>query len=75
MSEKILVSSQERDAAVLAVLISADAPLGPTEIGVRVNASWSTYGGPHGGKSAAIVPVLRRIGAIRTGAGKYTKPA
>ncbi len=75
MVAKTIVTTKERETAVLAVLNAAVIPLGPSEIGARIGASWSSYGGPTGGKSAAVVPVLRRLGAVRTAGGKYIKPA
>ena len=67
-------SSVERDAQVTAVLEAATEPLGPTEIGLRVNKPWSIFiGTPSQGRSAAVLPVLRRIGAARHSGGKYAK--
>lgn len=65
--------AEERNAAVLAVLHTAMAPLGPTEIGRRVAQPWSTYS-PHQGNSSAITPILVRIKATRHKGGKWTKP-
>ena len=71
----------DKDAAVLRVLRTATEPLGPTRIGEMVNAPWSCgevngYGCRLGrfGFSAAIVPICRRIGAVRHAGGKYTAP-
>ena len=70
------MSIAEKNEEVLAVLLAANEPLGPTEIGRRVGKSLSCYGEYGGGygNSAAVTPVLRRINAIRHRGGKYTKP-
>lgn len=62
-----MTTAQERNAAVLAVLKAATEPLGPTEIARRINQPWCP-------QSPAIMPVLRRIGAVRHPGGLYTKP-
>ena len=70
-------ASAERDAQVAEVLAAATEPLGPTEIGFRVNKPWSTtiaMGEMAQGKSSAVLPVLRRIGAVWHPGGRYTKP-
>ena len=61
----------DRDEKVRAVLEAATEPLGPTEISRRINAPWCCCG------SSAIVPVLRRIGAVKVAGrfGKYRMPA
>ena len=69
------MTSEERNAAVLAVLNATMAPLGPTEIARRINADWCHYGTPRiYPQSSVITPVLRRIGAVRHKGGLYTKP-
>lgn len=68
-------TAAERNEQVLAVLRAATEPLGPSEIGRRVGKPWSLY--DHSGQfgsSAAVTPVLRRIGAVRHKGGKYTAP-
>lgn len=67
-------TADERDEQVLSVLRAATEPLGPTEIGRRIGQDWSTYGRLHWGDSAAVTPVLRRIGAVRHAGGLYTAP-
>ena len=72
-----MTTTQERNAAVLAVLNAATEPLGPTEIARRVDQPWCWYcdsRGPVSPSSAAITPVLRRIEAVRHEGGRYTKP-
>lgn len=64
----------ERNEQVLAVLRAATEPPGPTEIGRRIGQRWSTYERLHWGNSAAVTPVLRRIGAVRHAGGLYTAP-
>lgn len=67
----IKTSSAEREAQVTAVLASATEPLGPTEIGRRVNKMWSVDFSSIG-RSSPVLAVLRRIGAVRHPGGKYT---
>lgn len=67
------MSTEDRNQAVLAVLRATDQALGPTEIAKRVNAQWCVH--PiHGPQSAPVTPVLRRIGALRVGQGRYLCP-
>lgn len=70
MEEKL--SAEEKNEKVRAVLAAANEPLGPTEIGRRIGESWCCSGGY--GASAPITPICRRIGAIRSGNGKYALP-
>lgn len=65
------VSTEQRNAKVGAVLAAADKPLGPTEIARRINEPWCMT--EHYPQSSAIVPVLRRIGALGSG-GRYSAP-
>ncbi|KQR62627.1 hypothetical protein [Acidovorax sp. Leaf160] len=62
-----MATTEERNQQVLAVLNAASEPIGPTEIAYRVRRDWAY-------NSAPIVPVLRRIGAVRHPGGRYTKP-
>jgi len=67
------MSKDDRDNKVLAVLAAANEPLGPTEIARRIGEEWC-FGGEYGYPSSSqIVPILRRIGAVKAdGAfGKY----
>jgi hypothetical protein len=61
---------EERNAKVRAVLLAATEPLGPSEIGARIGEPWSCWD-KWSGKSAAITPICRRIGAVGIN-GKYT---
>lgn len=61
-------SAEHRNEKVRAVLLAASEPLGPTEIARRVNEPWCGAGGYP--SSAAVTPVLRRIGAIANN-GRY----
>lgn len=61
----------ERDEKVRAVLQASSVMLGPTEIARRVNEPWCVPN--RYPSSSAIVPVLRRIGAIAI-KGKYRLP-
>ena len=63
------MSKDDRDNKVRAVLEATSVPLGPTEIARRIGEAWCMLGGYP--MSSAIVPVLRRIGAIGE-RGKYT---
>ncbi|MDB5937493.1 MAG: hypothetical protein JWQ01_4837 [Massilia sp.] len=67
--------AEDRNAKVRAVLLAATEPLGPSRIGELINEKWSCYrvssaisrqGAAIGreGKSAAITPICRRIGAV-----------
>lgn len=62
------IDAEVRNEAVRAVLLDAIEPLGPSRIGELVNEGWSCYirGRTVGsaGKSAAITPICRRIGAV-----------
>lgn len=62
------IDAEVRNEAVRAVLLAATGPLGPSHIGELVNEGWSCYsrGRTIGrdGKSAAITPICRRIGAV-----------
>lgn len=71
----IELSKVDRDNKVRAVLAAAEGPLGPTEIARQIGEAWCG-GGNHGYPlSSAIVPVLRRIGAVKAEGlfGKYIK--
>ena len=61
-----------RVAEVKSVLKAADRPLGPTEIARRINQPWCVKGYP---LSSAILPILRQIGAVRSGSGQYSLPS
>lgn len=65
------VSTEDRNAKVLAVLSASDKPIGPTEIARRINEPWCKCQGYF--QSSVIVPVLRRIGAVGAG-GRYSLP-
>lgn len=67
------MKAEERNQAVLAVLRATDHAIGPTEIAKRIGAQWCVHP-QHGPQSAPITPVLRRIGALRTAAGRYLCP-
>lgn len=68
-------NAEHRNEKVRSVLLAATEPLGPTEIASRIAEEWCCYDGKsHYGKSAAITPVARRIGAINTN-GKYSLAA
>lgn len=59
-----------RNTVVREALRKLSIPIGPTELGRIIGESWCCY--PHGnGNSAAVVPVLRRIGAVGIN-GKYS---
>lgn len=66
-----ILTPEERNEKVLAVLTKAQTLLGPTEIARRINEPWCFSDGAP--KSNAIVPVLRRIGAPAAG-GLYSAP-
>ena len=66
------VTTEQRNAKVLAVLKSTKAPLGPTEIARRINEPWCRVSGGYF-KSSVIVPILRRIGAVGV-SGQYVSP-
>ena len=61
--------SASREVDVRNVLSTTTGLLGPTEIARRINKPWCMPGGEP--SSSAVVPVLRRIGAISR-LGKYT---
>jgi len=65
-------TTEERNAAVLAVLKDASEPLGPTEIARRIGQPWCVFG--RYAQSSAVSPILKRIGAIRHNGGEYTSP-
>lgn len=63
--------AEYRNNRVREVLLTSGKVLGPTEIARRINEDWC------GGRfcdpsSAAIVPILRRIGATRHPGGMYS---
>ena len=68
------MTADQRNAIVRAVLAHASEPMGPSDIARKVGQSWCVHecNFPN---SSAIVPVLRRIGAVRHSGGKYTSPA
>lgn len=66
------MSIEEKNQKVLDVLNAQTEPIGPTEIGRLIGERWCCLG--NYGMSAPITPVLRRIGAVRVGNGKYLKP-
>lgn len=68
---KNIKTTAERNAKVLAVLAKSDKPIGPTEITQRIAEPWCKGGGYY--QSSAIVPILRRIGAVGIG-GRYSLP-
>lgn len=71
---KSAFSAEHRNEKVRAVLLAATEPLGPTAIAALIAEEWCCYGGLSSyGKSAAITPVARRIGATNTH-GKYSLP-
>lgn len=61
-----------RDRAVLKVLQEAKEPIGPSEIARRINQPWCVddTGNP---LSSRITPILRRIGAVRHAAGRWSE--
>lgn len=68
-------TTQERNAVVLAVLKAEGRPIGPTAIARKINQNWCLGPNrPDGPRflplSSAIIPVLRRIGAVNHG-GKW----
>lgn len=65
--------AQERNEKVRAVLRAALKPIGPTEIARSIGEPWcGSLGYP---SSAAITPILKRIGAVRVvAAGKWALP-
>ena len=65
--------TEDRNAAVLVVLNSTKAPLGPTEIARRINQPWCKYG-QSAFLSSAISPILKRIKAVRHNGGEWTAP-
>lgn len=66
------IPTDQRNEKVRAVLASTQLALGPTEIARRIDEPWCKSEGYF--QSGAIVPVLRRIGAVGI-KGKYTLPA
>lgn len=66
------ITTEDRNAKVLAVLTASDKPIGPTEIARRINEPWCKTRGYF--QSSVIVPVLRRIGAVGCG-GRYSLPS
>lgn len=67
-----MTTAQEKNEQVLAVLANVDRPITPTEIAGRIGKEWClSCGYPQSNK---INPVLKRIGAIRVGAGKWMHP-
>ena len=69
------VTAEERNNKVRAVLKDALRPMAPTEIARQICEEWCCYGGKaSGAHSAAISPVLKRIGAVG-GKGKWSLPA
>lgn len=66
------ITAEDRNAKVLAMLAASDKPIGPTEIARLINEPWCKSQGYF--QSSAIVPVLRRIGAVGAG-GRYSSPA
>jgi hypothetical protein len=64
--------AEDRNAQVRAVLLAASEPLGPSEVARRVGKTWCNAGAYP--SSAAVTPVLRRIGAVGV-KGKYTLKA
>lgn len=67
--------AKHRNEKVIAVLRESLRPLAPTEIARQICEEWCCYGGiPSGAHSAAISPVLKRIGAVGV-KGKWSLPA
>ncbi len=58
-----------RDEAVLVILQNAKEALGPTEIARRIGEDWCIRDSYP--QSSAINPILKRIGAVREGNGRY----
>lgn len=71
-------NAAERNEQVLAVLMVATEPIGPTDIARQINADWCRFVGDQSGKfyyqSAPVSMVLKRIGAVRHPGGKWSKP-
>lgn len=58
-------TTEQRNEKVRAVLRNALKPMAPTEIARAICEEWCCYGGKaYGAHSAAISPVLKRIGAV-----------
>jgi len=66
------ITTFQRNDKVRAVLAATELALGPTEIARRIDEPWCKNYNYF--QSSAIVPVLRRIGAIGI-KGKYTLPS
>lgn len=64
--------AEERNEAVRTVLREALAPMTPSDIACKVRQPWCYDGYP---SSAAISPVLKRIGAVSPKRGKWSLPA
>lgn len=64
-------TTKERNEKVLKILLAEFQPIGPTEIARLINEKWCCDGYP---SSAAISPILKRIGAVKVGNGKYIRP-
>lgn len=65
-------NAEQRNEKVRAVLLVADGPLAPSEIGRRIGEPWCCWG--RDGMSAPISPVCKRIGAV-SHKGKWTLKA
>ncbi len=66
--------ARERDEKVRAVLRAAIGPMAPTAIAAQISESWCCWNGkPSGAHSAAISPILKRIGAVGA-KGKWALP-
>jgi len=68
-------TAEHRNEKVREVLRESITPLAPTQIAQRICEEWCCYGGKaSGAHSAAISPVLKRIGAVGV-KGKWSLPA
>lgn len=62
--------AEYRNQRVREVLLASGKVLGPTEIARRIDEDWcKQYGVP---SSSAILPILKRIGAMRHPGGLYS---
>jgi len=69
------VTAEERNSKVSTVLKEALRPMTPTDIARQICEDWCCFGGKaSGAHSAAISPVLKRIGAVGI-KGKWSMPS
>ena len=70
-----MMAKDDRDEKVIAILRTSSLPLGPTEIARRIGEAWCGGLSHQYPSSSAIMPVLRRIGAVKEdGVGRYSLP-